>query len=636
MRRIVSIFATKRSDKSDASSSPGDSKPAPMRTHTLPRQKKASRLFGTAPRITIAAENPTPALDQGHSSSSSSSISGSLRTPDDDRASPMAPPIIQTASHRSWVPFRPVKKSQPTPSLVATFGITTPSPVALPTRMLNADTESDYMSESLSSESDAHPPSTAVVNRLSAVEFVTTLTSNNLGPSFSPPPLLHLPNAPVFPRSSNPSRSLASQDSLESTMHKKRLLRRLQRRHELLPSEQRSLAAFGSRPATAAIRRALPQPDEGARIDLKYVEANSLGLRRWVNRPYFEERTTMWVPDEQTGTITAVPVKGSGFGVWALEISEAVEILAGVTSDEVQNPHIGMWDPPSSASSSSSLLSAPPAVTSKQPAFKALPSPLRNSGVSFDEHLPTAESSRTIRPASIPDLVAPVPAPKRGVRFAETNKPDQVPQDYIARVRKQRQEKAKFLQEERERRLHEEERMKHEAERRQWEMEKEIWEREKRALEEERRKKAYAEEVAAARARREGSYHSLSASIAERRGRETRESYSRPAYDPRKQPESPAPRPRNDSPSSSRAYSPSRSSVNGSPLFVPRPTSTYSVTPVSSAEASATATREPATVGEGPWSPIPPIGYLHTRMAGSQFRSPCPPFRPFLCSPRCK
>ena len=105
-----------------------------------------------------------------------------------------------------------------------------------------------------------------------------------------------------------------------------------------------------------------------------------------------------------------------------------------------------------------------------------------------------------------------VPVVKRGVRFAEDDKEDQIPLGYILRVKKKREDRAKFLQEEKERRIfeeerarQEEERLRREAERREWEDENKAWEREKKAMEEERRQRQYAEEVAAVRVRREAS-----------------------------------------------------------------------------------------------------------------------------------
>lgn len=116
-----------------------------------------------------------------------------------------------------------------------------------------------------------------------------------------------------------------------------------------------------------------------------------------------------------------------------------------------------------------------------------------------------------IRLATPPERTMPsVPTVKRGVRFAEDDKDDQIPLGYIVRIKKRREEKIKLLQEEKERRAFEEERakqdqerMRRDAERVKWEKEKKAWELEKREMEEEKRKQQYAEEVAAARQRRE-------------------------------------------------------------------------------------------------------------------------------------
>ena len=110
----------------------------------------------------------------------------------------------------------------------------------------------------------------------------------------------------------------------------------------------------------------------------------------------------------------------------------------------------------------------------------------------------------------MPDMPVAVPAIKRGVRFAEDDKDDQIPLSYVLRIKKRKEERARILQEERERRVYEEdrawqevERLRREAERQEWEREREAWEKEKRAMEEERRQRQYAEEVVAARLRRD-------------------------------------------------------------------------------------------------------------------------------------
>jgi hypothetical protein len=176
-----------------------------------------------------------------------------------------------------------------------------------------------------------------------------------------------------------------------------------------------------------------------------------------------------------------------------------------------------------------------------------------------------------------PALTSTVPSTRRGVRFAENvDKEDSVPLGYILRHRKRREEKTIFLQRERERRDHEEEKLKHEAERQQWDQEKRQWQKEKRTLEETKRQRQFAEEIAAARVRRE-SLFAIPSSLPREQDRKAREAYSRPTYDPRRQVEPPQTRPthsRNDSSSSSKQGSLHQSE---SAPITSRPTSTYSV-----------------------------------------------------------
>lgn len=539
MRRIASIFNSRRSDKDK----PAKTQPPP--SHIA----KSSRLFRSRSHISVATQPSIPKLDQAQSSSSSSSGSASLRTPDDDHASPMNPTVHQ----KPWTPWTASKK--PTATLrsspsqpLGRSNMPDDSIARLPPKPQAAthdDESEDDTSESSESDEERLPSSKPIARTLPPVEYAQSLTANHLAAAFSPYPLFYRPGTALFPRSANSSRSVSFRDSIESTMHKQRLLRKILR-DELSPSERRSLAAFGSRPASAAVRRTLPLPDEGAFPDVKHVTLHSRGLKRWIQRPYFEERTVVWTVGEENGAIGWTRVKGSGFGVWALEVSEGLELLAGPTGDELERPSddVAAWEPPSSASSSSSQLSASPPVTQRAPPlkYKALPSPLRNESDPIDPPLPSPTNVPSLSPSISQALAsAAVPAPKRGVHFAEDNKDDQLPIGYVLRVKKKREEKARFLKVERDRRALEEERLKHEAERRQWEKERQQWEqeknaieRERRAAEEERKKKLYADELAAARSRRE-SQHSIPSSSSremERRGRAT---YARPTYDSRRQ-----------------------------------------------------------------------------------------------------
>lgn len=216
--------------------------------------------------------------------------------------------------------------------------------------------------------------------------------------------------------------------------------------------------------------------------------------------------------------------------------------------------------------------------------YIAVPSPLRN------QHNPVAISpapsigGHAAGPSTpvMTSVAPPTTQVKRGVRFAEDDKEDTIPIGYVLRIKKQREERAKFLREEKERRLFEEERARIEAERQkmeqernEWEKERRAWEKEKRAVEEERKQRLYAEELAASRSRRETqraggatrgtlgtSSSSTSLPDSERNKREANR-YSRPLYDapqlPRKQASDSgaalSPSPNNSSPSSSRPSS---------------------------------------------------------------------------------
>ncbi|KAH9965922.1 hypothetical protein BC827DRAFT_780159 [Russula dissimulans] len=484
MRRIASVLSARRPDKPEGQHSPDDqpSRPAP------PPSRKSSRRF----------------FEPAHSSSASSAGSVSLRTPEDDRTGHSAPPGGRSATKKSWVPWMTPKKSdlQPQPQRPSSVWSDSLSPVpspptlAAPSKIIpdqQTESDEDTSEESSSSESDSplRPPlaaaeSDVVIRPLTPIAFLQAFTASNISPPFSSPPLLHYPNVPIFPRSSNHSRSLHFRGSMESVMHRNRLLGRLQRGH-LTPADQRILATVGSRPPSAAERRALTQSEEGERYDLRHVRPSSLGLRQWITRPYFEERFVVWAPDD-AGTVVWTTVKGSGFGVWALEVSDTLELLAGPT--DVENPlPIGtlVTQSPNNSAVSSASLSA----VGKQAPYKSVPSPLGRDNRPSDSPI-SSSSPELMNPAS----TSIISSSRRGVRFAEdVDKEDQIPLGYVLRHRKRREAKTLFLQREQERRQHEEEKRRHEAERQQWVQEKRQWQKEKRTMEGAKRQKQYTEEI---------------------------------------------------------------------------------------------------------------------------------------------
>ena len=221
-----------------------------------------------------------------------------------------------------------------------------------------------------------------------------------------------------------------------------------------------------------------------------------------------------------------------------------------------------------------------------------------------------------------------------------------MPAGYVMRIKQKREEKARFLQMERERRVHEEQRRKHEEERRRqeeeksrWEKEKAAWDRERKAMEDERKKRQYTDELAAARSRRENSRvgavpNTLGGSPIlwdgdrelekERRGREAMPTYLRPTYDnsplpagPRRGSDTnvPSTATRNGSPGSSRPPSIGGSgSASGSVRGSSRPPSMYSTPPSSATDIHSRERRE---------SRASKRGSINSESSQSQYL-PCP------------
>ncbi|EIW61983.1 uncharacterized protein TRAVEDRAFT_70205 [Trametes versicolor FP-101664 SS1] len=631
MRRIAAVFASKRSDRSDAASSTAASSNA---DHSLSAQSQATvkparaRFFRSISRKSKPVDPVVNRLNSSelHPPSSSSSSSGAPTTPDDDRGS-----LLRVPASKAWLPLPPLPNEhhsssssllhhpELTPHHLSSFH-STPRPRAAPSRQSTLDTEDDSSEESSVALDLSRPPERSTP--LAAPAYVLALTSSHLHPPFSPPPLLHVPGCPTYPRSFNSRRTLPYADSLESSMHRVRLQRRLQC-GDLTPSEQRSIASFAGRRTVPKERLSL-QLDDNA-VDVKQITPFSAGLRRWADRPCFEDRMqVLLAEDVPTGNdlVWARVAPATGYGVAALEYSVALEMLAGLYEEEAQPaeepqgsepdtlpldflrvdtqlsldlslPHSqslmtpspsSLLEPQSSTTSLSTMApaSAPAAVSSLAPPanprsvshnsshYKAHPSPLRMETSStplatalLASPAPSTTSTAVASPRSLPSIASPpasAPAAplksalKQGVRFAEGEKEDKeegLPLGYVQRIKQKREEKARFLQQERERRKHDDERRKHEEEKRRWEEERAAWEREKRAIEDERKKRMYADEIAAARSRRESQrFGPLGAMTGEglatgqwdrneRGGRSEREvssTHSRPTYDPSSHP----------------------------------------------------------------------------------------------------
>ena len=398
MRRLTALFVPKRSSKSDAGSSihsetqsnvasssadnvnsgpgsnaPSPSKPAKSRSgffRSLSRNGGASSAGQTGSDAKNKRQ-PMPSLMTDPSSSASSS-SGGPHTPDDDRSSlPAEPYRIPAWLHSAS--SAPLTYDDPRVTGLDVGMKQLPPKPSLP-QIVHDDTDDDSSSDG-SSESDGAPLSTIKkTSAQSPLAYFRSLTVNSISPPFSPPPLLHIPGCPVYPRSSNSERIVSTAESLRSLMFKKRLLRQIAG-GPLTPSDEASIAAFRTRMRAPPARRPSLNLDDNAVKDARHLDKYSQGLRWWVDRPCFEERMVLYMPHDRTGEIQVLRITGSELGVAALEFSEGLEAMADL--DYYNDSTIPL------STSLTSLPPTPPAVplsihSSPSMMASALPPPLPN------------------------------------------------------------------------------------------------------------------------------------------------------------------------------------------------------------------------------------------------------------------
>lgn len=363
MRSLSSIFGAKPSDKPLQSHGPSNSlssRPTGSAVHS----KKHSRFFSTISRKNVTDTQHSPFVNPNvptPSSRSSSTGSNSLPTPGDEET------LIRTTDTKlPWKSWVGGKKSSSTAKRPAATSQQWAAPQAWrslpptvlqqpPSCRLSADDTEDETSSESEDESDAASSFDMVVTRTPAVTRRTShnsltnfriVTENGLRPPFSPPPLLFVPGQPVFPRSSNLHHALYQQETLESRMHRTRILRCVDSQ-QVTRAQELSIISFGTQ-AAALTKRPSLQLNEEAVPNTFQSRTFSQGLQKWALRPCFEDRMDVWVPGE--GDLLCTRVTGSSVGVAALEISEHLDVLAGATCDDVE------LEPPSN---SSALMSIP-------------------------------------------------------------------------------------------------------------------------------------------------------------------------------------------------------------------------------------------------------------------------------------
>ncbi|KAJ3814209.1 hypothetical protein F5876DRAFT_33396 [Lentinula aff. lateritia] len=489
MRRFASVFISSKREKNEKTF-----KRSTLNVRTQPAPSDITTFDSSLSTPQLSAGGSEPA----HSSASSAG-SVNLQTPEDI-------PISLVNSKKTWIPWRAKKSGTikasgrhesnwtPLPPPL----LHTPPPGTRAPIVTHNDPNSDSESDAYGEEDDPRPitpvlakPIITLASQSKAQAVLQALIQNSLISRPSSAPFVVQPGAPPYPRSSNRSRSVPSTNSLVRTVLRKRMLQRLQDAN-LTSSEAKEIIAFSTRDTPrpeAPIDIDIDMVDEKALSTFDHTASFSIGLRSWINRPPFEDRFSVWSVVD--GNITCQRVSNTpGFALAALEFSEAVEAEADVFGDippsqSSVESHLNVRsaassDAPSSSSSASSHISLSPASLS--------------------------EMTEITSPASNHNVI------KRGVRFVEEEKDENIPIGYVMRHKKQREEKARFLREQKEKREFEEERArveeerkKRDAERRKWEQERLAWEKEKMLKDEERKRKQYAEEVTAARQRAESS-----------------------------------------------------------------------------------------------------------------------------------
>lgn len=717
MRRLAAVFTGRRSDKSDAGSSAsradrsdcsaltGTSKVSAATTKT---SRSRSGFFRSLSKGSLSSPElkgrkpsvPSVSTIPDHVASSASSSSGGPRTPSDDHESLNPTPAGQ--GRKSWL-SQVSEAALPLPLPVPSKPTSRPYLPQQFRREYDQASETSTESES-TDEQDTEPPLSTPLSApslpIAPRDYFRVITSNALRPPYCPPPLLHVPRGPLFPRSCNPSRQMPVNDTLHARVLRQRLLARAERISE------GALAGFTGRKHAPPRLPPLVLDDVAIPKNHKVLPA-SQGLRRWVERPCFEDRMIVYLPPEQIGGEFRYERVYASAAVEALGYSEHIEAMAGLLDDVGSHPEAALEAPgaPSTPTfsmtpSSSSLSSMPPSpaltgsnsslpmpapkLTASAAAHKHAPSPLRIGSMDAVPGFPAPPTGPAPRSASAPNIVqvasaaasrsssasppSPAVSPRPAVRFAEDDKDESIPLDYVMRVKQARDKKARFLAAERARRLSAQERTttprytppdvvredarrfaqertKMEEERKRLEEERRKWERERaarQAAEEQRKKAAYAEELAEARRRQEMMRSGLVPKLGEgiswegdrdrdrqRRGSETRPAYTRPRYESTHS--SPPPRQTSEpnivsggSSSGSRLHLPYADSSPGSsrpPSVSSRPPSMYS-TPPSSASATDVRTRRESKasrrsfISDGSYSPSPvflqpgtPAGY---------------------------
>ena len=172
------------------------------------------------------------------------------------------------------------------------------------------------------------------VNALDAKANFRTLLRNSLVPVPSHPPLVDVSSVGRFPRSSGMHVQSQRIPTLESVMHTRKMLQRLERGNPSA-ADMQFIASLGKRKVAARKGSDRRFDDDMASFTAMRVGYHSRGLRLWALRPCFEQRFLVWKPDAEGEVVpTQVMGVGRGLAVLDLEVSEWLDATAGLMHDD--------------------------------------------------------------------------------------------------------------------------------------------------------------------------------------------------------------------------------------------------------------------------------------------------------------
>lgn len=349
MRPLAAVLSIKRSKHPDSAHPPppADSSAQHLQSHHVPKSR--SSFLSKAPKTQVLTDPSArlrPPFKPGSSSSSDGSTS--LQTPEDEPMMVFPKPDMKKR-WSNWLIWP--KSPQRLTSEVAEDRADRPGKDIGRTlrqtprgaRDLVSDTDDDEDDGASDSSESAEGNATSYQRPLIMTTTASALAQSNLKARIrnslltplSPPPLVDIPSAHHFPRSSNISRRLPFVHTMQSQMQIRRLLRRLERGN-LSRIEVASISPFSAREKPSGPLRPVKKSDEDL---MSYsslrVGPLSRGLRRWVRRPCFEERILVWVADEM-GNVSCSKVfsVGRGLAVAELEFSERLDAMGGMGMDD--------------------------------------------------------------------------------------------------------------------------------------------------------------------------------------------------------------------------------------------------------------------------------------------------------------